>query len=172
MAIPIKIELKFRTDECTRLMESNVEKLTEKIQQDAIKFVRFVQDTVVKPHVPVKTGRLRNSIDIVVDRRYKSQIVIRCYAGRKHPVPYAWFVEEGADEHDIIPDEKYLLKFEGTNSLEGKTIFVNYVLHPGFGGYFMFNKGLIVIQTHLPTVLQKGIEGLSFKVGKQKRSTK
>jgi len=164
----IKVELKFRDDQFARIYKTNLDRLNEKIQADTIKFIRFVQEAVVKPHTPVRTGRLRRSIDIHIDQRYKSQIIIRCYAGKKHPVPYAWYVEEGVDEHYIYPNKRYVLKFEGTHNFEGKTIFQHLVLHPGFAGYIMFQKGMIVIKTHLPKLLAEGIKSLPFysEIGK------
>ena len=158
----VRVEFKFRDDEFARILKLNCDKMTAKLQEDTIKFVRFIQEAVIKPHTPIRTGRLRRSIDMHVDKRYKNQMVVRCYAGRKHPVPYAWFVEEGTEEHYINPRKKYVLKFDGTHAFTGKTVFQHLVLHPGFAGYIMFQKGMIVLRTHLPKILAEGIKSLPF----------
>ena len=162
MAKPIRVEFKLYNKEMARCADANITKITEKIQEEAIKFVYFVQESVVKPHTPTRTGRLRASIDSRLDRRSKSRIIIRCYAGAKRPVKYAWFVEHGTKKHYIYPNQKSVLKFEGTNRSAGGTVYTRKVKHPGSPGFIMFQKGLIVIKTHLPKLLVEGIKSLPF----------
>jgi hypothetical protein len=68
------------------------------------------------------------------------------------------------------------LKFEGTNSSAGGTVYTTKVKHPGSPGFIMFQKGLIVIKTHLPKLLVEGIKSLPFadeirKANKLKRKS-
>jgi len=176
MAKPIRVEFKLYNKEMVRCADANIDKISKKMQEDAIKFVYFVQEGVVKPHTPVRTGRLRSSIEMRLDRRSNSRIIIRCYAGAKRPVKYAWFVEHGTKRHTIYPNSKTVLVFEGTNTFAGRTVYTSKVKHPGSPGFIMFQKGLIVIKTHLPKLLSEGIKTLPFydeirKANKLKRQT-
>lgn len=162
MAKPIRVEFKLYNKEMARCADANIDKISKKMQEDAIKFVYFVQEAVVKPHTPVRTGRLRSSIDLRLDRRSNTRIIIRCYAGARRPVKYAWFVEHGTKKHTIYPTKMSVLKFEGTNQFAGKVIYTTKVKHPGSPGFIMFQKGLIVIKTHLPKLLADGIKTLPF----------
>jgi len=161
----IRIEMKPSPSELVYVLNHNTKLISDKLRKDLMRFCKFVQEKVIKPHTPVKTGRLRRSIQVKLDKRTRYKVVIRIYAGAKHPVPYAWIVEEGSPEHAIEPVRGMYLKFPATQGkYAGKPIFVTGVDHPGYDGYKMFFKGYIVLKTHLPRVLMGGIRDLPFKV--------
>lgn len=75
----------------------------------------------LKRNVPVRTGRLRDSITREV---FDNSAVIRTNSG------YGRFVNDGTRPHDIFPRNGRYLRFE----IGGRTIYAKRVRHPGFTG--------------------------------------
>ncbi len=78
--------------------------------------IRFQNELVLAS--PVDTGRLRNSIKVIV---YEEGLII-------FMVDYGKFVEFGTPPHIIKPKDKEALKFKVKG---GKPIFAKVVKHPG-----------------------------------------
>lgn len=72
-------------------------------------------------NVPVRTGRLRDSITREV---YDDRAIIRTNSG------YGRFVNNGTRPHDIFPRFGRFLRFE----INGRVIYAKRVRHPGFTG--------------------------------------
>ena len=90
-----------------------VAKVNKEILDVAEKFGQSVQETVIKPKVPIKSGRLRNSIRVIVVRSVQKNIIFRLYAGypSAKTVPYAAYLELGTKAHTI--KSKKVIRFVG-----------------------------------------------------------
>lgn len=75
----------------------------------------------LKRNVPVRTGKLRDSITREV---YDSNAIIRTSSG------YGRFVNDGTRPHIILPRFGRFLRFE----INGRVIYAKRVHHPGFTG--------------------------------------
>lgn len=75
----------------------------------------------LKRNVPVRTGKLRDSI---VREVYDTSASIRTSSG------YGRFVNDGTRPHDIFPKFGRFLRFE----INGRVIYAKRVHHPGFAG--------------------------------------
>ncbi len=82
---------------------------------------------IMRERAPVRTGRLRQSI---VVRLEKDKVAVG------PTVPYAPYVEYGTKPHIIRPVHAKALAFE----VEGTLVFAKLVHHPGFAGRF-FARG-------------------------------
>jgi hypothetical protein len=80
-----------------------VAKVNKQVEEIVDKFVLDVQEKIIKPKVPKKSGRLRQSIKVVYVHGTPRNIVIRMYAGypSANTVPYAPYLEEGTKAHTI-----------------------------------------------------------------------
>ena len=78
-------------------------KIDKRIEEIVDRFVLNVQETIIKPKVPQKSGKLRNSIKVVHVHSTPKNIIIRMYAGypAANTVPYAPYIESGTKEHTI-----------------------------------------------------------------------
>lgn len=78
-------------------------KIDKRVEAIVEKFVLNVQEQVIKPKVPQKSGKLRNSIKVVYVHGTPKNIIIRIYAGypSTNTVPYAPYIERGTTAHTI-----------------------------------------------------------------------
>lgn len=94
----------------------------ERIDKEVDNFMDHLAGDVLEDmqtHVPIRTGALLADLDKEYDKHTK---VARIGA---RSVPYAIYVEEGTPPHEIWPDKKQALWWEGTNHPH------NMVHHPG-----------------------------------------
>lgn len=75
----------------------------------------------LKRNVPVRTGRLRDSI---IREVFDDHAVIRTSSG------YGRYVNDGTQPHMIFPKNGRYLRFE----IQGRVIYAKRVRHPGFTG--------------------------------------
>jgi len=80
-----------------------IAKVDKRVSEIIDKFVLDVQEKIIKPKVPQKSGKLRNSIRVVHVHGTPKNIIIRMYAGypSANTVPYAPYLEEGTKPHTI-----------------------------------------------------------------------
>lgn len=97
--------------------------LTAELGEEVDKFIYQVQEKIVKPRTPSRTGKLRASILLVVDHRNTKSLVIRCYAGypSNRGVPYAAAIEFGrTGGKEIEPRKAKAIAFVGNKRVPRK----------------------------------------------------
>ncbi len=92
----------------------------------------------LKRNVPVRTGRLRDSITREV---FENHAIVRTNSG------YGRYVNDGTQPHIIYPKHGRFLRFE----IEGKTIYAKRVRHPGFTGRHFVES---TISESLPKIIE------------------
>lgn len=131
-----------------------------------------VQEKIVKPSTPARSGTLRNSIRLVVQKKNATLYLIRGFTnpdGRKK-LKYAAFIETGTTGHEITPKKKKVLKFMGAKVLKRKPgqwrrtvhyaprakgfAFRPYVRVKGIKGAYMFKRGFDFIKRNIANYLQ------------------
>ena len=100
---------------------SNLQSVLKRMPREIIEQGSAVIENDLQRNVPVRTGRLRNSITREV---FDTSAVIRTNSG------YGRFVNDGTAPHIIYPRNARFLRFE----IQGKVIYAKRVRHPGFIG--------------------------------------
>lgn len=92
--------------------------------------------SAVKRHVPVRTGKMRDSVRPVLARRdtVAAAFVAFQIAGKSKASRYPYIVESGSAPHAIVARGGRILKFGAA--------FAKGVQHPGARGIRSFTKGL------------------------------
>lgn len=139
-----------------------------------------VQEKIVKPSTPIRSGLLRNSIRLVVQRKNATSYIIRGFTssdGRKK-LKYAAFIESGTTGHEITPKRRKVLKFMGKRVLNRKPgqwrrtvhyaprakafAFRPYVRVKGIHGAYMFKRGFDFIKRNLSNYLQRKLSNKDY----------
>jgi hypothetical protein len=159
-----------------------VPELSKALSEEVDKFVYQVQEKIVKARTPVRTGKLRESIVLVVDHRSTKSLVIRGYAGppSKKGIPYAASIEFGARPHHIpkSPTPGVWISFVGKKAVPAKkwqhksvqhyakkatsNVIRNQVYVAGFNKFEMFQSGLDFIYQNIATVLANKLQTVDF----------
>lgn len=174
----IKVELESQVKNV--IVPNMVPALTAELGQEVDSFVKQVQEKIVKPRTPYRTGKLRSSIILVVDHRNQKNLVIRCYAGypTRKGVAYAAAIEFGTASHTIEASKKKVLHFVGKKLLPRKKfqhrttyryskkatqdVFRQSVYVSGIHKVEMFQAGLDFIYQNLPKVLAHKMNTIDF----------
>lgn len=99
-----------------------VETINQHVIEKAQEFAKVVEEKVIKPRVPVSSGRLRDSIHVSVEVKGKKptvltfKIMVQDESG--DTLGYAYAQEYGARMHWIYPKNKRALRFIGKKALK------------------------------------------------------
>lgn len=155
-AIYSKLETHSR-DIIDKFVKPNViAKVNKEILEAAEKFGQTVQETIIKPKVPKKSGRLRNSIRVIVVKSAQKNIIFRLYAGypSSKTVPYAAYLELGTKTHMIKSNKvirfvgyaKFRRPIKGRGKFNTKKITDVYVSGKGTSAAVVKVRGIKKIQ--------------------------
>ena len=133
-----------------------VAKVNKEIIEAAEKFGQTVQETIIKPKVPKKSGKLRNSIRVIVVKSVQKNIIFRIYAGypAAKTVPYAAYLELGTKAHTIkskktihfVGYQKFRRPIKGRGKFNTKKITDVYVAGKGTSAAVIKVRGIKKIQ--------------------------
>lgn len=128
--------------------------LNESIKYEVQKVVDYVNENYLRKALPVKTGKLRNSVFLTIDQRYRTRLVIKVAnvtsGGKK--VPYAAAIELGRRAYIIRPAKATVLKFVGKRNTRGSKYYKP-VKRYFKGG----NKDVYAPDVHIPAMAGTGI---------------
>ena len=117
---------------------SNLQSVLKRMPREILEQGSAVIENDLQRNVPVRTGRLRNSITREVS---DTSAVIRTNSG------YGRFVNDGTAPHIIYPRNGRFLRFE----IQGKVIYAKRVRHPGFIGRKFVEQTL---QESMPKIME------------------
>jgi len=116
-------------------------------------FIAVKIEKTLKERVPVKTGRMKGSIQV---EAYPDKRVVSVN------VPYAMIVDQGSAPHIIKPRRKKALAFEK----EGSLVVKSKVKHPGFKGRHFISETLEFAAYWSPdwlyTVIEANLDELGY----------
>lgn len=154
--------------------------IAEDIQATLESLAHDVQEKIVKPSTPSRSGTLRNSIRLVVKKKNATVYLIRGFTnadGRKK-LKYAAFIEGGTSAHEITPKCRKVLKFMGKRVLKRKPgqwrrtvhyaprakafAYKPYVRVRGIHGAYMFKRGFDFIKRNIVNYLHRKLSNKDY----------
>ncbi len=117
---------------------SNLVTVLKRMPREILEQGSAVIENDLQRNVPVRTGKLRNSITREV---FDTSAVVSTNSG------YGRFVNDGTAPHIIYPRNARFLRFE----IQGKVIYAKRVRHPGFTGRKFAEK---TIQESMPKIIE------------------